>query len=908
MTTNRPEGDRPWAHIDTHKLFAPPSFRGAVQRRALLSSLLDDPALRLIVLQAPAGHGKSTLLQQAKSACESQGRITGWLSLDDADNDMRRFAHYLEALVRQVCNSVDAFGDKASVPPSHRRLPEVLIARLQRLDAPVALFLDEFQAINNPAILSLFRELLDRLPQTITLFIGSRSMPSVGVSRLLVRGHARMLHAEQLQFTLDETAQFFAQASDLAIRDDEVAAIHRQTEGWPAALQLFRLTLASPSLRQSLGDLGAYRPRELAEYLTDNVLDLQTPRIREFLLRTSLLRRLSAPLCDALLGWQDSQSILLFLERSGLFMRTLDSDLRWFRYHTLFSGYFEEQLRESDPAQLNDLHRRAAHWYQAHGLHEEAMHHAVEAREFVFAADVLNDWSKRLVAEGHLLTVERWADRLPADEIERHPELAIKIAWALSFLRRHSKLRPLIATLEGGHAEGARDGSRNAGRSIVVRSMIALLTDDLPNAFALVRDIEVAPSKAADAFAAFELGAACNLRAFAACASADFEQARDNLMLAAAHNDRSRARFSGGYTQAMLGVNLLLQGELLEAMDRFRSGLSDHENTNQSVASASLVAGYLMALYDADDLGAVDSLFNQYHDNLRDGVLLDFAIVSYRAAARALDATGQVARASELLDEAESVSHVANWPRLLRAVEWERVRRYLLRGESDRAQLIAARLTSSLPLGLADGQMPFSMDTEDDVIARIRLGIHRGDTETAWRLLGDEFVSAQTLGRVRRQVKLLTLEALCHQRRGTPKPALRAVQLAEPRGLIRNFLEEGDELRNLLAEFYQSLQQDAGSLAEPAHPGLHRFTSRLLGRAGALAAATNPAATPVEALTGSERNILAYLARGASNKEMATRLFVSENTVKFHLKNIYSKLDAGSRLQAINAARRMGLV
>jgi LuxR family maltose regulon positive regulatory protein len=900
MSTNRPETERPWAQIDSHKLFAPPGVRGAVQRHRVLAPILNESSLRVVVLHAPAGHGKSTLLQQAKAGCESQGRITGWLSFDDADNDMRRFTHHLEALLRQVCNTVESGIDGVGAgQPTRRRLAETVIARLLRLNAPVALFLDEFQTLSNPTILGFFSELLDRAPEPITLFLGSRAVPELGLSRMIVRGHARVLHAEQLQFTQEEASQFFASAQDLGIRDEEIEVIHRQTEGWPAALQLYRLSLANPTVRQSLGDLSAYRPRELAEYLADNVLDLQTPRIRSFLLRTSLLTRLSAPLCDAMLGWQDSQSILLFLERTGLFLRSLDSDLRWFRYHTLFSGFLQEQLRQNDPQQLQELHSRAARWNHAHGFHEEAMHHAVEAGEFDFAAAILNLWSSRIVAEGHLWTVERWYDRLPLSAIAPHRTLAIKIAWALSFLRRTRKLKPLLELLDDGT------------EAQVIRSMVALLVDDITGAFEIGQQIPVREQDP-DSFHAFELGAACNVRAYSAMSSGDYDAAHEMLVLARAHNEQGRARFSGGYTQAVTGLNLLMQGELHEAMDRFRSDLAEHSNGDQSVSAAALVCGYLAALYDADDLSAAEALFAQYHDPIREGVLLDFAIVAYRSMARAHDALGHTAQASELLDEAESVAHQAHWPRLIRVVEWERVRRYLMRGEVDRAQLVASRINRKPEFSLPEGYLLFSMDNEDDQIARIRLAIHRSEHDVALRLLGDELTTAQRFGRMRRQIKLLALEAIAYHRRGNSKPAFRALrralQLAEPRGFIRCFLEEGDALKELLGQLYPSLQDPARN-SEPVDAGLHRFAARLLGRAGGLTPElSQPQPVAIDNLTDSERNILSFLARGASNKEMANQLFVSENTVKFHLKNIYSKLDAGSRLQAINTARRMGLV
>lgn len=911
MTAGRPEGDRPSAQISSHKLFAPPSFRGVVSRRAILDRVFAETSVRSFLFQGPAGHGKSTLLQQVMSACQQRGSLTGWLSFDDADNDMRRFTSHFDALLDSVCGEQPGGPRRPNPAGPRARRSDAAIERLLQLGRPVALFLDEFQELDNPAILGFFRDFLERLPDRLTVYLGSRALPDLGLARLLVNGRALVLRADELRFSTHEAEQFFAEARDLGVKQDEVAAIHKQTEGWPAALQLFRLSLASPSVRGALGDLGGYRPRELADYLADNVLSLQTPRIREFLLRTSLLTRLSAPLCDALLDWQDSQSILLFLERNGLFLRSLDSELRWFKYHTLFSGFLLEQLSESDPQALRELHSRAAHWFHAHGFHDEAMHHAIEAGEFAFAANVMNLWSTRLVAEGHLMTVERWYDRLPLDEIGPRRDLAVKIAYALSFLRRHRKLRPLMEVLETPVSGPASSGSLSANPD-VVRTMVALLFDDMPRAFELARSINVRVPDA-EPFRAFELSAACNVLGYRSSSNGDYESAREYVMLSRAYSDRAHALFSGGYSVAIAGTNLLIQGELQQAVERFRAGLAEqHADADTSVASASLVSCYLMALYDADELTAAEALFAQFHDVIRDGVLLDFMAVAYISMARIYDARGASPKAVELLDEAENIGHLTGWPRLIRFIDRERVRRHLLRGERDRAQLIASRIPQRPEFVLPDDALLFSEDCEGEAIGQIRLAVHRGNGEEALQRLAPELESAQRRGRVRRLIKLHILEALAQSQRGRARPAYvamrHALQLAEPRGFIRSFLDEGDEVQKLLREVYPSLQESGH--AANSGDGLLHFAARLLGTAvpsaDELASGTPPALT--EALTDGEKNILAFLARGVSNKVIASELFVSENTVKFHLKNIYGKLGASSRLQAINAARRMGLV
>lgn len=249
----------------------------------------------------------------------------------------------------------------------------------------------------------------------------------MGLATLLVNGTAAVLRADDLRFTEVEASEFLAGHAQLGIGPDEVNVIYRRTEGWPAGLQLFRLALASPEVRTSLDDLTSHGPRELAEYLTDNVVSLQLPEVQEFLLRTSLLRRLSGPLCDAAVGRPGSQALLLELERSGLFLSALDSSNGWFKYHGLFAQFLADNLRRNSQDLVREVHTRAAAWHLAQESFEEAVHHAVQAQDHALAVDALNRWSSRLVARAELVTVERWYDQLPFEDVTRHLDLTIKV-------------------------------------------------------------------------------------------------------------------------------------------------------------------------------------------------------------------------------------------------------------------------------------------------------------------------------------------------------------------------------------------------------------------------------------------------------------------------------------------------
>ncbi len=895
------------AEASAHKLFAPPIYPGAIRRDGILDRIFNNASVRVILLQGPAGHGKSTTLQQIKSDYEAKDWLTAWLTLDDADNDPRRFAIHIRALIDSLCEQ-DLFGDRLGQAGARRaRRSDWVLDSLSRLQRPVAVFVDEFQTLRNRQSLTFFREFFDRVPENVRIFVGSRSLPEVGLAKLLVNNVALVLRADDLRFSPAEVDRFFASARDLKMSSEEVDAIYRRTEGWPAALQLYRLTLVSPEVRNSLDDIGTYSPRELAEYLADNVLTLQSPRVQDFLLRTSLLTRLNSDLCDAVMGWGDSQDLLIYLERSGLFIRSLDAECRWFKYHGLFSAIMAENLRKLSEGAVLEVHARAARWYLTQSLYEEVVHHSIGCRDFTLAANTLNVWASRLVASGQLMTVERWSECIPFQRVVERPDLAIKIAYSLVFLRRERKLRPLLDLLRRNIDAGDLVHTTNPR---VALSMAAVLEDDIPAAVALVDALQL-HERDADGFAAFEIGAASNLLSYRDIANGDFEGARKRLALARTSSDRGGATFSGGYTLAMSGVCLIYQGQLREAIDRFRKAMAEESaHIDGSFASAALASCYIWALYEANELDAVEAVFARYHDNIAESVIPDFIALAHIAVSRTFDARGRPDKALEVLDEFEKIGHDSAWMRLIGMADWERVRRALIAGDIERACAIAAHIGSGNESN--SGQwIALSEDLEGEALGRIRLAVHTLDVTTASNRIAREL--QRQPNRTYRQIKLHLMSAQLKRREGMHNAAHRslrkAVQLAKPGRYVRCFLDEGEGVIQLLREAYQNIF--GGATREDVDLDANQaFIEELLAASGT-DLTRNPAKAsrlPMQPLSDREKEMLIFLANGVSNKEMAQKLFVSENTVKFHLKNVYSKLGVVNRLQAINAARQLGFI
>ncbi len=891
-----------WPGVLSYKLVAPAPAPGAVSRNEILDRVARNPTATLIVLQAPAGHGKSTTLQQLKDHAESEGWLTGWLTLDAGDNEPRRFFLHFQALLRRMAGSGASRLPERDIA-SLRNRAQWLTDTLAAINRPIALFLDDFQTVTDKNVLAFFRSVFETEAPGLRVFIGSRSLPDIGLARLVVLNRALILHGDNLRFSPQEVERFFAAAASLGVDLDEIDAIYRRTEGWPAALQLFRLTLGSPHVRRSLGNEADWAPRELTEYLAENVLALQSPRIQHFLLHTAELTRLHPSLCDSVLDCNDSHQVLLHLERSGMFLRCVDPKGAWYKYHSLFSSIIANQQRAIDSASVDEIHRRAARWYRQRRLFEETVHHATACCDWPLAADTLNLWSSDLVGNAHLRTLETWSERLPFEHIAARLDLAIKCAYAVIFLRRRQRIRPLLNFLQQHAGTGTVLETTDPN---IILSIEAVSSDDISRAF---RMSEAVPLQRVDArgFAAFELGAAANLRGFCALAAQEYESARQYLDLARRHNSHVDAAFSHGYTVAVDAVAMLLMGSLNSSLERFRRELADHPVMDESLASAALLSCYVWALYEANELDTAEQLFRKHHDIISDSTLTDFLTVAFLSAARVQDARGRGAKAEALLEEAEAIGRNSGWTRLVDAVKWERVRRALLRGSLDLAVTIAE--TASHDRRVPSDWISFASDVEDREFGEIRLALARNELDRAAAQIQAELKRQR--GRVLRQIKLHLLSAIQALKAGAPGGQKRhlsvALRLARQGGFVRSVLDEGEWVVQMVRERYQALQDRSpcGSSCDDEREFLQKLLLASGSDPGQLSAHSHVALQP---LTDREREMLMLLGNGTSNKDMANRLFVSENTVKFHLKNIYAKLSVTSRVQAISAARRMGII
>jgi LuxR family maltose regulon positive regulatory protein len=433
--SERDEQDRsaaPGPLVLETKLTRPPVRAEYVPRRDLVDALRAGATRSLTVLSAPPGFGKTTLLA-AWSA--DQGARVAWLSLDEDDNDPARFFVHLVAALRSVEPDIVAHAPTAHGAPGGSPVA-LLLNELATVEDELSLVLDDYHLITNPHIHDGLIYLVEHLPSSTRVVIATREDPPLPLGRLRARGELTELRAGELRFSDGEARTFLNDSLGLDLSERDISLLQARTEGWPAALYLAALTLRDQPNPSSLIEAFAGDDRHVVDYLTGEVLARQTPELRSFLLRTSILTRMCGPLCDAVIDGNDSARTLDELERSNLLLVPLDSKREWYRYHHLFADLLQHELKRSEPDARPLLHRRASGWFRDAGLIVEAAHHAYAAGDLDAAVELVGRYWAFFLDQGQLGTLSRWLEALPEELLAENRTLCYAAAMIASHTGR----------------------------------------------------------------------------------------------------------------------------------------------------------------------------------------------------------------------------------------------------------------------------------------------------------------------------------------------------------------------------------------------------------------------------------------------------------------------------------------
>ena len=965
-------------HLLATKLYAPPARPDLVARPRLFERLSAGLNGKLTLIAAPAGFGKTTLVsawiaetakgirQTAKDHAERDEPglpfSVAWVSLDPRDNDPSRFFCYVSAALNTLA---PGSGDAALAllqtprPPPLEAIVTTLLnglsaaLRHERAGLPAVLVLDDYHAIEAPAIHRTLTTLIEHLPPQLHLLLATRADPPLPLARLRACRQLSELRAADLRFSVEEASTFLTEGMGLALTEADIAALEARTEGWIAGLQLAALAMRDRS--DLAGFIGSFTGgnRFVMQYLAEEVFFRQPSHIQTFLLHTAILERMCGPLCDAILGLipdqrpgtgnEDStpvrasvanvdqrptpqvagpstdsysQLILDQLERANLFVIPLDDERIWYRYHHLFADVLRARLRSgTTAATVAGLHRRASAWYQQAGLIDEAIRHALAAPDVDAAAALVERYATPLWLErGEVLQARSWVQQLPDALVVARPRLTLAAGWTLALTGQIDAAEQLLTN--AATMLSAPDlAAEVIGELAVLRSVIARERGDFAETLALAqRALEQLPADKQTwrAGAAFMSGwvhlrrgeSAAAIPALMEASRLAVADGSDWIALEALEELATLQARQGQLSQSLRTCE--------RAVELVR-GRGQRPNLGAGMASV----GIGEVLCERNDLlGATHALMHGI-ELLRQTIERLLLVRGYAALARVQQARGDGASALATLQHAEEWFAQMQLPGsvFLAWLAAQRARLWIRQGNLNAAEQWAPTW--------AVGGNRYLETVQQLTLVRLRLAQHQREPhgrsiEEATERLAQLRAAAEASGWMGDLIEILALQALTLQALGDGAGALAALEhaltLAEREGYIRIFVDEGAPMAALVAQS-----------AEPrAHNDLIRaYAERLLlafSSEERAETALNSDAPPVlrstltrthalvEPLSERELEILQLIAEGLSNQAIADRLVIALGTVKRHINNVYGKLAVQSRTQALVRARELQLL
>ncbi|MGE8150112.1 LuxR C-terminal-related transcriptional regulator [Pseudomonas vancouverensis] len=874
------------SHIHPEKFRVPGPAASHLQRVPLLERMDQADVAQIIVVEAAAGFGKTTLLRQYHDRCLARGRQALWLTLDAGDNELRRLVAHLHV----AWQAIDSSGQEQSSANS----PQALLDKLASFNRPLSLFLDDFETLESAMALDFVRRMLQVLPPCATLVIASRSAPAIAMGRLRAHGRLLDINTDALRMSLGETRTFIRERCGLALEDAEIATLQQRTEGWITALYLSTLSLRGRTAPADFVASLSGANLELADYLTEDILGRQTAQCRQFLLHSSVLGRFSAALCDAVTVRSDSQAMIDALQRANLFIQATDEQQQWFRYHPLFTDFLRRTLELQDPGLAKELHVKAADWYLSDNQPVAAIEHCLLAADMSRACQLIDGQLDPLVDAGRLRLLLRWFEQIPVQQLAAYPRLVLAHAWTLVLDRRYQDAMRLI---ERHRANPETD---------TIRCLLQVFTDQIDAAYStgLVQIERTSPDDV------LQYGMLATTLAYCMVATGRYEEARALLTRMISPQAPYRSTIVDSIVVCVECILDLIQGRLTSAVARLQAV----SETPAASAEGKWVGGKpsldiqrALACYEMDALAPAWQLLSDIPPHALDAGGPDPMIVRHVLLARIARQRGGHAVWVQHLADLEQLGRRSGSLRMHCAAWLERARVATLENRLDSA---AQALHNADLAGHWDRPelLLYSCDCDTPFIARQRLRIYKGEHADALAALLPAITGALTRQHNRRALKLRLLQAQASDGLGRHQEALDtltpALQLASSEGFIRTFVDEGPALAKLLQRWATSFQAQSNRLGvDPA------FLTDLLQRCATQGAHPVAAADEVDTpLTSREFHVIRLLAAGNRNRAIAEQMHLSEHTVKTHLRNVSAKLGARNRTEVIAIARAKGLL
>ncbi len=917
------------------KFFIPSSSHALIARPRLIELLnmsLDCP---LTLVSAPAGFGKTTLLSTWIQSLLIERQRIAWVSLDEGDNESVLFWTYvLTALDGQqpgLCTQLITYLQTQQTPPLRSAL-QTLINRIAEQPESFLLILDDYHLITEQAIHTNLTYLVEHLPPQLHLILATRADPPLSISLLRARGRLLEVRTDELRCDPDEVVAFLEKSTSVQLSQDMIKVVTTRTEGWLVGLQLLSLSLHGHADSGNFLEEVSGSQRYIFDYLIEEVFQSQSESVQMFLLHTSILKRLSASLCDAILEQSGSQQMLEQLERANLFIVSLDRQRRWYRYHALFAQALHHWLEQTQPTLVPILHYRASQWYAQQSRLNEAISHAITAQQWQWTADLIEQVYALIWGNNEHAMLRRWLEKLPAEVVRSRPRLCLAYAKTLFMVAPYSMMErwlqdvemalratsPALVneTTETGETlsskQQAQDnlfGELTAYRAIITgyylgegQSTLAFCQEALRHLSEqnLLARAEVAYAQSLAYYSFGDIVAA-------------IQSTKEATALAQAAGNTS----STIIYMCRMAYSLLLHGKLHE-VEQLAGQVALMGTTPSGLPHAMMCWAHI---FHADALRQWNRL-DEALDLALQGVRLSeqtetivALYLGYTVLMRIYLARGEMDAARFAFQHAEEALKKTYSPYRRDAyliVHW--VQYWLASGELERARNWVQEIAqhSSTHPSLTHEHSPLAHEREDVARARILL-VQQLPTE-AISLLEPHQINAEKQERWSHVIEMKVLQALAHSIRNEDQKALtvlaQSVHLAEPEGYIRIFVDEDTAMATLLSRLrvqerrkgptpYLDTVLAAFSPGSATHEPLRRL-DQPKGR--------NTKQPLVEPLSERELEVLQLLARGNSNQEIAEVLVIALDTVKRHVTHIFEKLGVHNRVQAVARARALGLL
>lgn len=887
------------------KLYIPQPQPNLVPRPRLIERLNEGVSRKLTLIAAPAGFGKTTLVSDWLRQLDLS---IAWLALDEGDSEVSRFLTYTIAALQKIDSGLGQTSLsllQLSEMPATENVITLLINEIATFTDKIILILDDYHAIQNLEVHKALAFLLDRLPPQLHLIILSRTDPPFPLSRLRVRQQMTEIRHSDLRFTEAEAAAFLNELMNLQLLLEDVAALEARTEGWIAGLQLAALSLRGRADKREFVSSFAGSHRQIIDYLSEDVLQLQNEAVQHFLLQTAILDRLSGPLCDAVTGQTNSQMMLENLERANLFIIPLDNERHWYRYHHLFADFLRIQLRYRQAGQISELHRRANRWYQEQGFTDDAIHHALAGEDRDQAARLIESVGVSLIVEGRLRKLLGWLEALPDEYVQTRPLLSVCYAWVLNLMGQAAAVEPRLQDAGRGLSTAVPKQRQDIqGLIHTVRAFLARRQGDIPGSMQHLRQAaeDLSPDNLmARASVYLNLG-------FNYALMGQLTQAAQTLQAARRDGRASNAVYVTLLAMAVQANTCVAQGQLRRAIELYQEaidyGLAQNKGRPFPPAGYAY-AGLGQVMYEQNDLDSAERY-------LALAVELGELMAEWSMIRRGLlplawlkQMQGDSAAAQALWQQALSVVQQAESKRVEVQLETHRVRLWLVQ-----ARMSDNQSALSLAIDWADKyqQNPSAISSYPEAFAQITLAwveLVRGKTNQALIRLEALAQAATAGGQLDNLIKILVLQALAQAAQDDLASAVntlsRALELAAPEGYVRTFVDHGPPMLQLLRQvaaqgnFPAYVAQLLAAFSDSAEevPIVNRKSN---------------IQNFVEPLNDRELSILRLMAAGLSNREIAEELYLSVNTVKWYSSHIYGKLGVKKRAEAVDRAHELGVL